>query len=460
MSSDVAARGRSGAGARSPRSCVVVGAGPAGLSAAWWLQRHGVRTVVLEAAAEVGGRTRSVRVHGSTLNLGAAFLASFYDQTLALCRALELPLVSPRVHPTRAGAQRVMATPRGYVPYAPGSLRGFVRFSLVPARQRLRLLRELVSLARGPALHIADHHSLRSVDDVDARSWAVERFGQEVCDYFVRPAIEPFFYMRAEEVSAGVARALLRHAVHWSIVTPRAGMGALCAALAAPLDVQRGCRVQSIRRESRAVEIHHERGCARADAVVLAVPAPDLLAIEGGTTTSRERAEVAGARFEPCIIALMGYSHPVALPAPSVTIGGAGPHALVGATALSRGGVPGHISAGEEVVSVLAMGWRSRALLACDDDAIVAELRRDVSNLGFTLPDPAWHLVVAREQATVIPEPGFTRRLHRLASLPRERVHLAGDWLTGSSTVEGAVRSGLAAAGAVVGNAGRAERVA
>jgi predicted NAD/FAD-dependent oxidoreductase len=96
------------------------------------------------------------------------------------------------------------------------------------------------------------------------------------------------------------------------------------------------------------------------------------------------------------------------------------------------------------------MGWRSRSLLGRDDETVVAELRKEMRRLGVSLPRPAWQHVVAREHATAIPEPGFTRRLRSLAAFRHARTFLAGDWLTGTSTVEGAVRSGQAAARAVL----------
>jgi NADPH-dependent 2,4-dienoyl-CoA reductase/sulfur reductase-like enzyme len=43
-------------GTLSSRSIVVVGAGFAGLTAAWWLSHHGASVVVLEARDRVGGR--------------------------------------------------------------------------------------------------------------------------------------------------------------------------------------------------------------------------------------------------------------------------------------------------------------------------------------------------------------------------------------------------------------------
>ena len=52
-----------------PRT-IVIGAGPAGLTAAWWLARRGVRPLVLEADAQVGGLARTVEYKGFRFDIG------------------------------------------------------------------------------------------------------------------------------------------------------------------------------------------------------------------------------------------------------------------------------------------------------------------------------------------------------------------------------------------------------
>jgi protoporphyrinogen oxidase len=53
----------------SPRT-VVIGAGPAGLTAAWWLVRRGVPPLVLEADGQVGGLARTVEYKGFRFDIG------------------------------------------------------------------------------------------------------------------------------------------------------------------------------------------------------------------------------------------------------------------------------------------------------------------------------------------------------------------------------------------------------
>lgn len=79
---------------------VIVGAGPAGLSAAYHLRESGLDVVVLEAAGHVGGRTLSVSVGGFPSNTGAMFV---YRGTPSEELALELGIRTAAFTPTTFG---------------------------------------------------------------------------------------------------------------------------------------------------------------------------------------------------------------------------------------------------------------------------------------------------------------------------------------------------------------------
>ncbi|GLW67791.1 monoamine oxidase [Kitasatospora phosalacinea] len=77
--------------AGAPRSVVVVGAGPAGLTAAVELAERDVRVTVLEARERVGGRTRGIEVApGRWIDAGAAYLGDRHTELHALLAACDL----------------------------------------------------------------------------------------------------------------------------------------------------------------------------------------------------------------------------------------------------------------------------------------------------------------------------------------------------------------------------------
>jgi monoamine oxidase len=76
-------------------STIVIGAGPAGLEAARTLTARGEDVVVLEANAQVGGRTRSDRarlLHGQAADLGGSFIDIGQDKILDVCAQLGVAL--------------------------------------------------------------------------------------------------------------------------------------------------------------------------------------------------------------------------------------------------------------------------------------------------------------------------------------------------------------------------------
>jgi monoamine oxidase len=74
---------------------VVVGAGIAGLTAAWRLHQAGVPVRVLEAQGRVGGRMFSLRDHfadGQVVELGGELIDTGHERLRALCGEMGLPL--------------------------------------------------------------------------------------------------------------------------------------------------------------------------------------------------------------------------------------------------------------------------------------------------------------------------------------------------------------------------------
>ena len=76
---------------------VVVGGGPAGLTAAWTLKKRGLEPILLEANDWTGGRLAGERVDGFLVDTGADFFCSSYDVTLRVCEELGVPLVRSKM---------------------------------------------------------------------------------------------------------------------------------------------------------------------------------------------------------------------------------------------------------------------------------------------------------------------------------------------------------------------------
>ena len=66
--------------------CIVIGAGFAGLAAADHLARRDKRVLVLEARGRVGGRTATIDLNGTPVDIGGQWLGPTQDRMYALCR--------------------------------------------------------------------------------------------------------------------------------------------------------------------------------------------------------------------------------------------------------------------------------------------------------------------------------------------------------------------------------------
>ncbi len=67
-----------------PQTAIIIGAGPAGLTAAYeLLQRTGVRPIVLEMSDQIGGISRTVKYHGNRIDIGGHRFFSKSDRVMA-----------------------------------------------------------------------------------------------------------------------------------------------------------------------------------------------------------------------------------------------------------------------------------------------------------------------------------------------------------------------------------------
>lgn len=73
-----------------PQKIVVIGAGIAGLSAAYYLDKSGYEVLVLESQQSVGGRMRQLELNGLKVNSGARLLYTWYDAVMELIVELGL----------------------------------------------------------------------------------------------------------------------------------------------------------------------------------------------------------------------------------------------------------------------------------------------------------------------------------------------------------------------------------
>jgi oxygen-dependent protoporphyrinogen oxidase len=416
----------------------VVGAGPAGLTAAHRLAGAGHEVVVLEARAVAGGRTHTEHFGpGHYADTGAGWLGSFYPDTLALLDALG-ERRRLQVLALRGGGDLSLD---GRVTPNPNSIGRILRTDLLSPAEKVRFAAFMAGLMlRQPgALRVVDRW-----DDVPAVR-ALRPAGRRALEVIVRPSFEGPFFSRLEEMSGSLVRSWLRALSIGTFYRVDGGMDAPWRALAARLDVRTGVTVERVTMAAGApgaVDIFARgRERERYDGVIVAVPAPVAATLIGEHPAA---ATLRGIRYAPHV-RLYAARRGDGPPRTGIH---ALPNANVATVELSTGrdGAWGRAPDDWQWQLICAPAATSGRLLDLPDAELRTLLWSEAARIDpriFPLAAAEVTHVVRWRHAVPIVGPGYFGRVRSVAQRPP--IAFAGDWLV-QPCVEGAVRSGIRAA--------------
>jgi oxygen-dependent protoporphyrinogen oxidase len=170
---------------------IVVGAGVAGLTAAYRLQQHGVDVTVLEPSPSIGSMCRNAVVGGFELPTGPdAFLAR-KPGAAELCRDLGLDVVAPRATGQYVWtASGLVAYPTGTAFGIPTDLSDAFRWPGLSRSGRARVLRDFLIAKR------------RGDDDESLGALLRRRLGPEATDRSLAPLLGALYGGAIDELSA------------------------------------------------------------------------------------------------------------------------------------------------------------------------------------------------------------------------------------------------------------------
>ena len=426
----------------------VIGGGFAGIAAGVALTKAGLRVLLVEARAKLGGRASTIvdRTTGEPVDNGQHVLFGCYRETLALLEDLgrrDAIAVQPALHVPFAGPDGVRRDLRCAQLPAPFNLAvGLMRWGALDLRDRLAAARFAMALRAGRA----EPHP-----DETVGAWLTRmKQPRRVCGWLWEPlaiaALNESPNAAAAEMFAAVLRELLgpgRTAA--SLALPRVPLSDLYAEPArAYLEKQGGAvrtgRPARVAIENSAFVIRAGDDRWRVPAIVAAVPWHTFGSLfDNGTPQALADIDASASAMTavPIVTVNLWYDRPV-LDVPFV--------GLVGRTAqwvFDRRALTGENASHVSVITSAASGLAvrdDRAIL----DLITADLRATLP--GARTAEVTRATVIRERQATFSVAPGQPPR-------PPERTplagfYLAGDWLrTGlPGTIEGAVRSGNRAA--------------
>lgn len=437
------------------RRVVVIGAGLAGLRAAWEIARSGHEVIVLERKSVLGGRAGSAPdpVTGEPVDTGQHVFMGCYDETRRWFAALgtsDAIVFQPRltVPYLRAGGARIEFRAIG-APAPFHLLGGLARLPGLPLLDRIAPLP--VSMLGRPAA---------GLDSVTVREWCDRtRVSKAVQELVVLPLA-----LAAINDDPGVASALplaqVIRTLAWSgnggsvLGFARTGLGEAYAPAAVEAILAAG---GSVRTGAWAARLIVEAGVLRgvtlqdgselpADVVISSVPPSDLHTLIREVPELRaQAADAAGWQYSPILTVHLWLDRPVLSDRFAGLLGGSFDW-VFDRTALLGGPDPG----GQQLALVKS---GARGFLGRSPDELealaAAELRRFVPAAGRAhaiRSRPVWET-----KATVSLVPGSDALRPGPVTAVKGFV-LAGDWTrTGlPATIESAVVSGKAAAHVVI----------
>jgi oxygen-dependent protoporphyrinogen oxidase len=430
----------------------VVGAGLAGLAAAWRLARAGSQVSVLELADGAGGRLAGARVEGYPLEPMPALVGAWDSRLLGWIGELGLrdallpakPVVT--AFAGREGLSDIELRSLGDVARIPG----------VRRHHAWRLVRLPRLLARyGPDLALGA--GAERLDDRSLADFARLYFGESALAHWMAPYVcgslgDPQQMSRVQFLQHYRAQGLARAGVlqgAWSELIDRASAAATVA---------NRCRVERIEAEPaggfrvRAADGRVFTG----DAVVLAVPAPVAAQIADSLITTPERSFLGAVRYAPALAVSAVLCRPLVPRARWVAM--AESASPLGSLLVEPGYRGGRVPAGGGLALLRATGAFAAAHPETPSETLEKELLAEVDRLwpGFANGVEFTRVFRHRFGAPRF-DVGAYRSLARFRRVQADRraagrrLAFAGDYLVHPS-LEGAVRAGEGAAADLLGD--------
>jgi len=440
------------------KQIVVVGAGLAGLGAAWHLSRRGHDVRVLERAPHPGGRIRSEPRDGFAVD-GPEALVSSADRAL-LDWVAELGL-GPSLLPLRPAVTTVVHRGRALA-VDPRNHLGVARMPGMRRRAALRLLR-LPRLAARYAERIDPDHPERAsgLDDRSIADFGRLYFGSSAVERWMSPWVAR--KSQADEHHASRVLFLHHYRSHWNerLGLLRGAFGEIAERAAEQLGVELGHEVGSLEpRPGGGITLRLRettRGRERsvdADAVVIATPAPQAARLAGRLLSIAERDAFAEVHYLPRICLALGLrrafaSHPQLLLFPHVE------GSPIANAVLEPGVAGGRVPDGRGIAVLSATAAWSAAHFASPDDAVSKTLTEALGDVLSRIHGAELFSHVRRTPRAV---PDFSvgryRGIEKFLRIQSDRrragraLYFAGDYLMGPGP-DAALRSGYRAARSV-----------
>lgn len=260
---------------------LIIGAGIAGLGAAYELQKQGKQVLVLEKEPFVGGRMSTMTINGIPIDLGAKFLLpSAYKNISRLASEVDLsfsPIPASKFAVIKNGTP-LFCDAKNIV-----SILHFKGLSTMAKLQLGVLLTFL--LIRYPNLDMYHLNKALPLDNESVYDFFKKYIPQECFDYLLDPLCNSLFAYDSKEFSKAFFLSVLPKMMKSKFYSFEGGINKLCLKLAQKVPTQCNISVQSINREDNTVVVladdinKKEKIRYHAKRVIVAIPGNKVLEI-------------------------------------------------------------------------------------------------------------------------------------------------------------------------------------
>lgn len=264
-------------------SCVVIGAGISGLTAAYQLQKAGLDVLVLEANDYVGGRMITVEWEGFQVDPGAKFVTTSDESLLAMAGEVGL---EDQMYKMEDGLTITIFRDGKLHTANFLSVVSYLRWSGVSLKARLAMLKLIPYFLR---MRLDNPYHLERAPGPDVgetyEAFFSEHIDHEMFEYWAIPMFETMCSYTGEDVSRKAFLAMLASYLNADSMGFRDGIGILPATLATYFPVELDARVDRITPyadQSGAVIDYRQGGVSksiRANRVVVAIPGNYVLGL-------------------------------------------------------------------------------------------------------------------------------------------------------------------------------------
>jgi protoporphyrinogen/coproporphyrinogen III oxidase len=257
---------------------IVIGAGIAGLTAAWRLQQAGCSVQILEARPKVGGRMITIEWQGHHFDPGAEFVTGADRLLLQMVDELGIRECLKDYSAESTGFE--VSVMRNHEVHTVNfmSIPSFFSWKAVSLGARLSMARLLPHMLRYSRTDVYHPENAPGNDGETMEEWFVRHVSREMFEYWVEPTMDVFCHYRPQDLSAKMMLIYFGTYLGQKLHTFKGGIGFLPDTLASRLQVACNARVSRIERQpdrSGAKVFFVQDGIEKAldaDVVVMAAP--------------------------------------------------------------------------------------------------------------------------------------------------------------------------------------------